>query len=147
MNIRKRNYLKEKDKEHILLNLYHVLYRETPVVFAYTHGSFQNGKGFNDIDLAVFVDEDKLGGNNDLFDYEINLAGRTDLAIPGYSIDLRLLNTAPLSFRYRVVNTGTVFLCKDEKKRISFVTKTRDSFFDFEPHRRLLYQVLVLGRK
>lgn len=142
----KKKYLTEEKKQQILSNLSHILSHETHVVFGYAHGSFLSPEGFNDLDLAVFVDEDSFKAKENLFKYELQLAARTDLALPGNTIDLRLLNTAPLSFGYRVVNTGILLFSNDETKRIAFVTKTRSLFFDFEPHRRLLYQVLVLGK-
>jgi predicted nucleotidyltransferase len=143
MRIRKKQLGKE-DKQRILSELTRFLRRESAAVFAYAHGSFLRSGGFHDLDVAVFVDEDKIEGKN-LLDYELELSAKADLAIPGITIDLRLLNTAPLGFRFRVVNAGLLLFSKDEAKRVTFVARTRDGFFDFEPHRRLLYKTIVLG--
>ncbi|MFQ5605983.1 MAG: nucleotidyltransferase domain-containing protein [bacterium] len=147
MKVGKKKHLGKEEKQRILSNLTSLLSRESFVVFAYVHGSFLSSKGFHDLDVAVYVEDDTLEANMHSFQYDLTLASQIDLALPGITIDLRLLNTAPLNFRYRVVNIGRLLLSKDERKHIAFVAKTRDFFFDFEPHRRLLYETIVLGRR
>lgn len=143
----KKKYLGKEKKQQILANLTHNLSQEAAIMFAYIHGSFLNSRVFHDLDVAVYVDENRLLTNEDLFQLELHLAAKIDLSLPGITVDLRLLNAAPLNFRFRIVNRGSLLFSKDERKRIEFVAKIRDFFFDFEPHRRLLYQVLVLGKK
>jgi len=145
MRVSKEHILEEADKENVLFQIAGILEQETPVLLGYVYGSFIASDGFNDIDVAVLVDESQVQEDTDLFRYELSLAARIDLAIEGWEIDLRVINRAPLSFKFGVVNSGRLAYCRDEAVRVHFEATTRDRYFDFLPHLRRLYAKVVLG--
>lgn len=52
---------------------------------------------------------------------------------PRYEVDLRILNTAPVEFRYEVVKTGRVVFARDESLRIAFETDVLSKYLDLKP--------------
>jgi len=147
MKLIKRHHANEKQKQDILSKLAEILKVEASAVFAYAHGSFVKKNGFNDIDIGIYLSEEKFQSDDVLFKYGLRLAAKVDLAIEGYEVDVQTLNLVPLSFRFRVINTGRLLFSQNERQRIEFETKTRDFYFDFLPHRRLLYRKMVLGEE
>ena len=143
----KKHHANEKQKQDILSKLAEILKVEASAVFAYAHGSFVKRNGFNDIDIGIYLSEEKFQSYDALFQYGLRLAAKVDLAIGGYEVDVQTLNLAPLSFRFRVINSGRLLFSQDERQRIEFEMKTRDFYFDFLPHRRLLYRKVVLGEE
>ena len=141
----KKHHANEKQKQDILSKLVEILKVEASPVFAYVCGSFVKNNGFNDIDIGIYLAEGHFQSDDALFKYGLRLAAKVDLAIRGYEVDVQTLNFAPLSFRFRVINTGRLLFSQDERQRIEFETRTRDFYFDFIPHRRLLYRKMVLG--
>lgn len=130
-----------------LLNiLREILAKEKSVVFAYVHGFFIEGSAFNDINVAAFVDDSRLVNETQLFQYQLNLGAKADLAVEGFPVDLRLLNFASLSFRFQVVHNGSLLYCCDDEFRIDFECRTRKLFFDFIPHIKFYYRRAVLGK-
>ena len=147
MKLMKKHHANEKQKQDILSKLAEILKVEASAVFAYAHGSFVKKNGFNDIDIGIYLSEEKFQSDDALFKYGLRLAAKVDLVIEGYEVDVQTLNFAPLFFRFRVINTGRLLFSQNERQRIEFETKTRDFYFDFLPHRRLLYRKMVLGEE
>ncbi len=48
---------KEIDKQKVIQKLLDLLSKEEMFIFIYLHGSFLNDDEFNDVDLAVYMDE------------------------------------------------------------------------------------------
>ena len=142
----KKRHLSQEEKERILSKLVNIIERETSVLFAYVYGSFLNKNGFNDIDVGVYVDEKLFEKSGVLFKHALRLAAKIDLALENYEVDVQTLNLVPLSFRVRVINSGRLLFSRDEHQRIDFETQTRDLYFDFLPHRKLLYRKIVMGK-
>jgi hypothetical protein len=61
-------------------------------------------------------------------------------------VDLRILNDAPLSFRYNVIRYGRPVFVRDSDARFEFVEATLRGYFDFAPYREMyLRETLGLG--
>ena len=58
-------------------------------------------------------------------------------ALGKYIVDVRILNGAPLSFKYNLIKDGIVLLSKDDDKRVDFEEKTIVLYLDFLPYRKL----------
>ncbi|QDA31602.1 nucleotidyltransferase domain-containing protein [Thermococcus indicus] len=101
------------------------------VVFAYLHGSVLETGHPRDIDVAVYVE----GVDNPL-KYELSLSAELERYL-GKEVDVRTLNDAPPSFRYRVVSRGEVIFSRDEEKRLKFIERTVEEYLDFEPLERI----------
>ncbi|MFQ6112756.1 MAG: hypothetical protein ACE5NG_01565 [bacterium] len=119
--MKKKIFKGEREKQEILLNRYYILNRGRPVAFAFTHGSFPTVRGFNDVDPAIFVDGGKIVAKNDIFGYERNLWARTNLAISGYTVDLRVQHA--LIFDSKWVIPG--LFCCAKMKQSGFLLSAR----------------------
>lgn len=144
MRISKKHKISEGQKELLRQRVSEFFGGELPVCFAYLYGSFIDSEGFNDIDLSVYIDEGATKGLSPIR-YQLDLAVRLERELKGYSIDCRALNTAPLSFRFSVITAGGLLFSRDEEKRVSFESMTRNLYFDFKPHAELYYKKAVLG--
>lgn len=120
----------QKEKKKVQLLLGELLKKEKGILFAYLHGTFEEGKPFRDIDLAVFV-EGAIIPRNKVMDFEIAASLRLQESIE-MPVDLKVLNYAPLGFQY-YSTTGLLIMCKDDDLRVDYLTKIRSLYFDFKP--------------
>jgi len=104
----------------------------TEIVLAYLHGSFLEG-AFRDIDIAVFLTEIV---RSEALHYELDMENELDRLI-SLPFDVRVLNHAPLSFRFNVVKTGILLLSRDEGIRSDFESLTIVEYHDFDFLRRI----------
>lgn len=127
-------YREEKDKKELIQQLKENLMKEENIIFAYLHGSFLREEEFNDVDIALYLDE-KAAGEIDPVDFELSLSLKIEkvLKVP---VDIKLLNYAPLSFRYQVTR-GYLLVNRLTSKREEFLCKTWGDYFDFQPIARI----------
>jgi len=112
------------------------LRRHEEIAAAYCHGSFLTD-AFADIDLGVLL-YTALG---DPVIYEMSLENELEKLI-SYSVDIRVINEAPISFCQAVVR-GKVILDRDPNRRAEFESRVLREYFDFAPFRqRYLAEVL-----
>ena len=138
----KKHSVSDQEKEKVISTISSVLEKEIDVVFSYVHGSFLE-RVFKDIDVAIFVDERRIPS---FLRYELQMESLLNEAVGKFSFDVRILNGAPLSFRYEVIKGGKLIMTKDEESRIDFETSTFSNYFDFAPFRhRYLKEVLGIG--
>ncbi|MBE9504155.1 MAG: hypothetical protein IME96_08275, partial [Proteobacteria bacterium] len=133
MRLLKNLKVTEKEQKEVICNIEAFLNQEKSVLYSYIYGSFIEGKGFNDIDIAIYVDEESMSEDN-LLQCQLELGVKLETLLQKYPIDCRLLNQAPLSFRFSVITEGELIFSRNENKRISFETLTRSRYFDFKPH-------------
>ena len=112
--------------------------KQRMVMFAYLHGSVLTNNNPRDIDIAAYLYPDAF--------YELSRNGEISLsfAIPlemdleellMRKVDVQVLNSAPLSFRYRVITKGILIVDKDSNLRSDFEYLSRVEYFDFKPRR------------
>ncbi len=135
----RRFRIDEDSKQSIIDTLTVELSRYDEIVFAYLHGSFAGPSPFRDIDIAIFVKEDPRPDLKMRNLYEISIESRVEKAV-GFPVDVRVLNDAPLSFRYAVIRDGLLLLCRDDHARTEFQGLTLDLYFDFLPFRNRYLQ-------
>lgn len=108
------------------------------ILFAYLHGSALYSSEPGDIDIAIFFTPQIYK------DFYARGAVNIDLLIPfeiemekllKCSIDLQALNSAPLSFQYRVITQGLLLINNNDKIRCDFEYLSRVKYFDFRPRR------------
>lgn len=112
------------------------------IIFAYVHGSFLEQENFNDIDIAVYLDN-KTEANSDPAGLEISLSLELESRIQ-HPIDVKFLNAAPLSFRYHATK-GRLILSRDENTREEFLCRTWSAYFDFMPVSKIYLQESVIA--
>ena len=102
--------------------------RREGVEFAYLYGSFIENLPFHDVDVAVY-----LGGiqERETTSCALDLAQRLSdqLALP---VDVRILNFAPLSFRYHVFR-GELISERNENLRSRLMEQTIQKYLDLKP--------------
>lgn len=136
------NNLQGSDKKAIEENLRQVLGKHVEISFAYLHGSFIKGNGFQDIDVAVYLE--RLPAS--VLEYELQMEAELIVAVGRHIIDVRVLNTAPLSFKYNVIKDGIILLVKNDDKRADFQEATIAAYLDFLPYHNI-YLEETLGVK
>ena len=121
--------LDNKAKENIKVSIREILKTKKEVGFAFLHGSFLEERSFHDIDVAVFISED--GISEDLFKYELSLSSILEdrVRLP---MDVKILNHAPIAFRYEVTR-GEVIFSRKEEARLRFVENAWNDYLDYKP--------------
>ena len=121
------------EREQLVREIVRLLRAREEVVFAYLHGSFITGDAFRDVDLALYVTT-KHGWDTSLRWYEMDIG--VDLTSKMRApIDVRVLNDAPLAFRYHVLK-GRLLFARDDEFLDAFRARTWDEYFDFAPFAR-----------
>ena len=100
------------------------------IIFAILYGSAAEGVPFRDLDVALWVDRALVPESAEL-DYAFDLADELERILP-YPVDLRVINEAPLPFRYNV-SRGTKLVVNDYELYYTFRERTWGEYFDFEP--------------
>ncbi|MCS6906488.1 MAG: nucleotidyltransferase domain-containing protein [Anaerolineales bacterium] len=100
------------------------------ILFAILYGSAVEGESYRDLDIALWVDRAQLLPEQDLdFEFRVESELRRRLRFP---VDVRIVNEAPLSFRYHV-SIGVPLWVRDEEAYSTFRERTWDEYFDFQP--------------
>ena len=123
-------FLSPEASQAVLNNLKAYLAERSEIVFAYVHGSFAEDRPFRDVDLAVWVNPETVGPKH-LLDFELDLGVRLQelVRVP---VDVRVLNTAPLAFRYHATR-GVLLVSRDDEMRSECVERWRAAYWDYQP--------------
>jgi predicted nucleotidyltransferase len=100
------------------------------ILFAILYGSAAEGLPFRDLDIGLFVDRVSVPASVDL-DYAFALADELEQVVP-HPVDVRVINDAPLPFRYNV-SRGIPLVVNDKEVFTRFLEQTWDEFLDFQP--------------
>jgi hypothetical protein len=101
------------------------------ITTAYLFGSFVTDAPFSDIDLGVIIKNDLA---KPIF-FEFELENRLE-KIFKYTVDVRILNRAPLSFCQNVIRHGKVILDRDPNLRADFEGNIMKQYFDYSRFRK-----------
>jgi hypothetical protein len=125
-------------KDKIISQISEIISQKEEIVFAYLHGSIIAQEIFDDVDVAVYVKEEKVWH---VVDYEIEIALDIErkLKIP---VDVKVLNFAPLAFKYHAL-CGRLLFSRNEDKREKFMCKTWKQYFDFVPFAKRYLQEVI----
>ncbi|MGA2467595.1 MAG: nucleotidyltransferase domain-containing protein [Thermodesulfobacteriota bacterium] len=125
--------ISESDKKIIMEKLRYSLEKRPNLLLAYVYGSFVMADKFRDIDIAVYL---KQIPSTPLH-VELELETELGNIIKNYLVDVRILNNAPLSFRYNVIKSGKPIVVVDDDARTDFEEATLSNYFDFSPFRKM----------
>ena len=103
------------------------------IEFAYLHGSFIAEGAFRDIDIALYINDD----NSTDIQFELQLETTLGNLLVPYPVDIRILNSSPLSFRYNVIKFGKPLIIMNDNLRTDFEAATFSNYFDFAPFRNV----------
>jgi hypothetical protein len=125
-----KHHLDTSDKDRILRTISdYLISNHQEIAAAYCYGSFP-ADAFSDIDLGLLL----YAVPEEPVTYEIDLEKELEKLIP-YSVDIRLLNRAPISFCQAVLR-GKVIVDRDPEQRADFENRVLKEYFDFAPFRR-----------
>jgi uncharacterized protein len=121
------------EREQLVQEIVPLLRAREEVIFAYLHGSFITKDAFRYVDLALYMTATSVLNMN-LRRYEIDTGVdfTHHVQVP---IDVRVLNDAPLAFRYHVVK-GRLLFTRDDEFLDVFRVRTWDEYCDFAPFAR-----------
>jgi predicted nucleotidyltransferase len=121
-----KHTLKPDQKKKLLATISSYLEQNLKeIVAAYLYGSLATDLPFSDIDLGV------LTKNNleQALKFELDLENRLEKIVK-YSVDVRVLNGAPLSFCQNVIRHRKVILDRDPNLRADFEGQVLKQYFD-----------------
>ena len=98
--------------------------------FAILYGSAAEDRFFGDLDIGLFVDRALVTTSSEV-DYVFTIADEFEQVAP-CSVDVRVINDAPLPFRYNV-SRGIPLVINDKEVFYHFLERTWDEFLDFKP--------------
>ncbi len=124
--------------EDTLVTVRETLAGRSEVAFAYVHGSVLTSSEPHDVDVAVFLrleafERFRRGDGVDM-GFAIPLEMELDARLRRKA-DVHVMNAAPLTFRHRVISTGTCVVDRDQALRVDFECLTRCEYFDFRPRK------------
>ena len=128
------------EKRAIVGEIKDYLQSRPDILFAYLHGSFFSGGRFRDIDLAVYLKPPFSSA----LQVELEMEAELSKGVKRHPVEVRVLNQAPLSFRYNVIKNGESIVVVDDDLRCDFMEATLSQYFDFAPFRKM-YLKEVLG--
>ena len=119
--------IKEEEKKEIINSIKEIFEERSEIKHALIFGSFPSSLPFEDIDIALILDENFL---KDLdFIYYLGLLEAELSQKLKKKFDIVILNLTSLPFTYSVIKEGKLIF-----------TKNRDEFFDFVE--RIVYEYL-----
>jgi len=127
--------ISNEQKVDVLRCIEKFLAENAEVLFAYVHGSFITQEQFRDVDVAVYLTSEPEELLQAELDLEVNLCN-----LLRYPVDVRILNRAPLSFRYNVIKQGRRLAVKDDDARCDFEERAVINYSDFAPYRKMYLQ-------
>jgi predicted nucleotidyltransferase len=123
----------EVDRERVVAHLKRELEGRPEIALALLHGSFVLGGAYRDIDVAIWLDPDRLS-RDQRFRYALDLSVQLQLLV-GHPIDVRVMNDATLAFRYHALR-GHPLVTRDEEFLDELRARTWDDYLDFQPFAR-----------
>ena len=128
MRMRRLHHIDQKERQRIARRLATELEGNRNVVFAYLYGSFLESLPFHDIDVGVYLDKVRVVRTTAT---ELDLAQRlSDTA--RMSVDVRILNVAPMSFLYQVLR-GQLLCCRDDAGLAVVMEQAISRYLDIAP--------------
>jgi len=103
------------------------------ILCAYLHGSFLTEDPYRDIDVAVWIDPAQQEPEA-MTRYAVDLSTELSVAF-GESVDVQVLNQAPLAFRYHAFK-GQPLVVRDWEWLDELRARTWDDYADFLPFAR-----------
>lgn len=120
--------ISDEQRDRLIGRLQTILRARPEILVGILHGSFHSGGPFRDVDVALYIDSGRIESTT-FREYETDLGVRLSGEI-GLPIDIRVLNDAPVAFRYHALK-GTVLLVREADFLDELRAKTWDEYCDF----------------
>lgn len=119
---------RDEAKREISRKIEEFVKNRAEIIFAYIFGSFIEDEVYNDIDLAIYIDENNALTKKIFYAIELSKKLEELVKIP---IDVIVLNRASNFIVYRVSN-GKLIKNSDDNMRINFMTTHWKEYWDFK---------------
>ena len=127
-----KHRLTSSQKKHVITEIASYIARaHKDIIAAYVFGSFIAAESFSDIDIGILTRNEVSSS----LDFELLLESEIG-KITQYQIDVRLLNSAALSFCQNVIRHGRMIFERDTNLRANFEGGILKQYFDFSHFRR-----------
>jgi len=120
--------LSEKGKKNLTAHLKELLNKDKRILFAYVYGSFIENLPFHDIDIGIFI---RGISEKEVTSFSIELSGMLSGQLK-FPVDIRVLNFAPVPFRFQAVR-GKIIFVEDEEAHSQFLEDTVRRYLDIQP--------------
>jgi hypothetical protein len=117
-----------KSKEIIIQKIKKIIQSHEEIIFAYLFGSFTEQEIYNDLDLAIYCNENHPRVS-DLF-YDVSLSREIEKALQ-IPVDIIVLNHAPDRLVYRA-SKGYLLKDKNQALRSDFLLYRWKKYLDFQ---------------
>ena len=131
MNKIKKHSITAPEKEEVVKTISANLRQHEEIYAAYLFGSLVNGQSFGDIDLAILLQNEPENLLECELEFEIKLE-----ELVKFSVDVRVINKAPVSFVQNVIRHGKVIIDSKPNIRSDFESYILRKYFDFSSFRR-----------
>ncbi len=109
-----------------------IISRFREIEIGYLFGSFLKEESFEDIDVAILL----LEGNRtpyENFKLTMKIGRLIERSIRSrYEVDVKILNTSPLSFQYQVIREGNPVFIRNELNYIRYETHLLSEYLDYQ---------------
>lgn len=126
-----KHTIAKREKEKITKSISSYIRKRKEIVTAYFFGSYVSGQQFGDIDIGALV----LNEPDNPLEYEFELEIKIEELVK-ISVDVRVLNKAPVTFVQNVIRHGIIFIDNNPNIRADFESYILRKYFDFAPFRR-----------
>jgi len=117
-----------KQKENILEDIKSILSSKDDIIFVFLFGSYLEAKNPNDIDIGIFINEEKVS-EQDSFDYALRLSVELSYKF-SKEIDVIVMNYAPLGVVKNIIQ-GKLLFSKNDTLKDEFIERVTREYMDY----------------
>lgn len=126
-------------KEKIKKEIEDIIQKKEEIIFAYLFGSLIDEEKFNDIDIGIYLNEDKTGKNDPFYEIELSNQLEELIKIPVDIIRLNSISDVSDAVVYRATQ-GILIKNIDDNLRTNFITTCWKKYWDYK---QLLQEYLL----
>jgi len=115
-------------KDKIIKKIKNLVQNQDEIIFAYIFGSFIEEENFHDIDIAIYINENKTSSKSTFYEIELSNQIENITSIP---IDIIRLNSALDAIVYRA-SKGLLIKNSNDNLRVNYITTCWKKYWDYQ---------------
>ena len=115
-------------KDKIIKKIKNLVQNQDEIIFAYIFGSFIEEENFHDIDIAIYLNENKTSSKSTFYEIELSNQIENITSIP---IDIIRLNSALDAIVYRA-SKGLLIKNTNDNLRVNYITTCWKKYWDYQ---------------
>jgi len=128
--MRRRHLLEAEEKEEVLRTIRTVIAGFDEIEVGYVFGSFCSGD-FGDVDVAILVTGEPTPYAAMRFARRVERELERGFCYR-FEADVKILNTAPVSFQYEVIKSGRRVFSRDNGRRVRYEAGVLSRYLDYK---------------